>query len=70
MIELVIFTAGVRTPEQGKYAEFMASPDEEAIDDYIDTMKDTVDEDWEIVKNKKYYHCISTEPTTIYRGKD
>lgn len=69
MKDLIIFTVGVRTPEQGKYAEFMSSPDEEAIDDYIDIMQETVDEDWEIVKNKKHYHCVSAEPTIISRVK-
>lgn len=66
MSDLIIFTVGVRTPEQGKYAEFMTSPDEKAIDEYIEVMQETIDDDdWEIVKHKKHYQCISTDPQII-----
>ena len=67
MNELVIFTVGVRTPDDGKYAEFMTSPDEKAIDDYIEVMQETVDDDWMIVKHTKTYQCISTTPQILKR---
>ena len=67
MDDLIVFTVGVRSPEQGEYAEFMSSPDEKVIDDYIEVMQETVDDDCEIVKHKKLYHCITTTPQIIPR---
>lgn len=67
MTDLIIFTVGARTPDQGKYAEFMTSPCEKSIDEYIEVMQETVDDDWEIVKHKKHYQCVSTEPQIITR---
>jgi len=51
MSDLIVFTVGSRNPDGG-YAEFMASPDEKAIDEYVDIMQNTVDDDWEIIDRK------------------
>ena len=64
MSDLTVFTVGTRNPD-GYYAEFITSPDEKAVDDYIDIMQDTVNKDWEIVKHKKDYQCVSTTPQII-----
>ena len=67
MSTLIIFTAGVRASEQGEYAEFMTSPDEKSIDDYINIMQDTVNKEWEIVKHVKNYQCVLTTLQIITR---
>lgn len=68
MTDLIIFTVGARKPD-GEYSEFSASPDEKVIDEYIEIMQKTVDIDWDIVKHKKDYRCISTTPQIITRNK-
>jgi hypothetical protein len=66
MENLTVFEAGARSPD-GKYATFMESPEKSKIDDYLEIMKRTVPEDFELVFMEKTYRLISTTPNIINR---
>ena len=64
MSDLTIYETGMRNPDGG-YSKFMESPDEKAVDDHIDIMKDCRPEGFEIMRYKKTYRLISTIPHII-----
>ena len=67
MSDLVIFEVGMRDID-GRYTEFMKSPDRKQVDDYSDLMNDVVDECFEIVKLEKSYKLLTTTPHIVKRN--
>lgn len=61
MTDLIIYEAGVRNPE-GAYSEFMVSPDRDKVLEYLEIMRDVVQDGFEIVFLKKTYSLTSTTP--------
>ncbi len=57
--DLIVFEAGMRNP-LGKYSKFMESPNREEVDDYIEIMKTTKPEIFELVLLEKHYTLINT----------
>ena len=65
MIDLKIFEAGMRSPA-GKYVKFMDSPDREKVEEYLEIMKTTMPEDFELILLEKHYVLVSTTPHIVY----
>ena len=68
MTDLIVFEAGIRN-EEGKYSKFMDSPDRKKVEDYLDIMKTTKPENFELVFLEKHYSLISTTPTITASAK-
>jgi len=68
MESLIVFEAGVRSPE-GKYSVFKTSPNRAEIEEYIRIIDHMVAEDFEILFSEKFYTLVTTTPTLIKRKK-
>ena len=65
MDSLIVFEAGMRNQE-GKYFEFMESPDRKKVEDYLEIMKKTKPDNFELVFLEKNYHLVSTTPHVVH----
>ena len=65
MSDLIVYEVGIRI--DGKYAEFMSSPDKKKVDDYLEIMKTSTPTYSELVFLTKHYHLVSTTPNIVKR---
>jgi len=65
MSDLTVFEAGLRS-EEGNYSKFMESPDRAKVEEYLEIMKTTKPDNFELMFYEKTYRLISTNPQIIY----
>ena len=68
MSDLRVFEAGMRNPA-GTYAKFMESPDREKVEEYLEIMKTTMPEDFEMILMEKQYVLVTTTPNIVWSIK-
>ncbi len=64
MESLIVFEAGMRS-EEGKYSKFMESPDRQKVEEYLEIMKKTRTDNFQLVFLEKTYHLICTTPHIV-----
>jgi hypothetical protein len=64
METLTIYEAGMRS-DSGKYAEFIKSTDRAKVEEYIEIMKQTRTDGFEILFLEKTYHLVCTTPQIV-----
>ena len=63
-MDLIVFEVGLRNPV-GKYSKFMESQDRDKVNEYIEIMRSSIDDYFEIVFLEKDYKLVSTTPLII-----
>lgn len=64
MSDLTVFEAGMRNLK-GNYNKFMESPDRDEVEEYLEIMKTTMPEDFELVLLEKRYVLVTTTPHIV-----
>jgi hypothetical protein len=65
MGDLIIYAAGIRI--NGKYSEFITSPNKEEVDEYLEIMKKSTPAYSELVFMTNNYRLISSTPHIVKR---